>query len=307
MESPRKAEYSAATGLQLQIYGGKKDRIANRFFWNVVFLSSTEVATLPYIRFSAHFCAPWLGRSMSAWSYNDGVGAMRSILLAGVSSAALASTAWAADLPTKAPPAAIPVAPTWSGFYIGLDAGWLQNRATVDELQPDWSERSPSASVTANGFIGGGHLGYNWQYQQLVLGIEGDIGAGTGSSTTTFFGGSDTFTSRINWLSTIRGRLGVAFDQWLLYGTAGWAVAGVHNTRTDTIGPFVLDETKTRSGFIWGGGVERMFTPHWSGRIEALGVNLGDDTVTTIAGGLPYTTRFTNKALIVRGGMSYKW
>ena len=224
---------------------------------------------------------------------------MRGFLLASVSSAALASTAWAA------PPAAVPVVPTWSGFYAGLDLGWLQNRATVEELQPGWNDTR--ASVTAKGLIGGGHLGYNWQYQQFLLGVEGDIGAGTGSSTATFFFGSDTFTSRINWLSTIRGRLGVTFDQWLLYGTAGWAVAGVHNTRTDTAGPFVLDETKARSGFIWGGGVERIFTPHWSGRVEALAVNLGDDTVTTVAQNGTYTSRFTNKALIVRGGLSYKW
>jgi len=230
---------------------------------------------------------------------------MRGFLLASVSSAALASTAWAADLSTKAPPAAIPVAPTWSGFYIGLDGGWLQNRATVQELQP--GSIDTSASLTMDGFIGGGHLGYNWQYQQFLLGVEADIGAGTGSRTTTFLVGADTFTSRINWLSTIRGRLGVTFDQWLLYGTAGWAVAGVHNTRTDTGGPFILDETKAKSGFIWGGGVERMFTPHWSGRVEALAVDLGNDTVTTVTPNGPYTTRFTNKALIARGGVSFKW
>ncbi len=227
---------------------------------------------------------------------------MRNLLAVGASTAALAGTAWAADLPTKVP-APKSVAPSWAGFYIGLDGGWLQNRATRQDLTPGFT--SPSASLTINGFIGGGHLGYNWQYQQFLLGAEADIGAGTGSRTTTFFG--DTFTSRINWLSTIRGRLGLTFDQWLLYGTAGWAVAGVHNTRNDPAGPFVLDETKARSGFIWGGGVERMFTPNWSGRIEALAVDLGNDTVTTVASTGTYITRFTNKAVIVRGGVSYKW
>ena len=112
----------------------------------------------------------------------------------------------------------------------------------------------------------------------------------------------------VNWLSTFRGRLGVAFDQWLVYGTAGWAVAGLHNSLFNDLGPFTVDETKTQSGFVWGGGVERMFGPNWSARLEAFAVNFGSETVSTVVPGLnTYITRFTDREIVARGGVSYKW
>jgi opacity protein-like surface antigen len=72
-----------------------------------------------------------------------------------------------------------------------------------------------------------------------------------------------------------------------VYGTAGWAVAGVHNSFNDMEFGIFVDQTKTMSGFVWGGGVERMFGQHWRGRIEALAVDLGDTTVHTLLPGTP--------------------
>lgn len=203
--------------------------------------------------------------------------------------------------------AAAPI--SWTGFYAGLDLGWLSNQASADELL--WTGVGLNTSTTVNGIIGGGHLGYNWQYQQLVLGVETDV-SGVGGSRTVSFGiyaVPDTFSSRINWLSTFRGRLGVAFDEWLVYGTAGWAVAGVHNTRNGNFdGNFVVDNSKTKSGFVWGGGVERMFAPNWTGRLEAFAVDLGNSTLTSVSGGGDtYITRFANKVVVARGGVSFKW
>ena len=236
---------------------------------------------------------------------------MRGFLLASVSSAALATAAWAGETP-KAMQAMASAPPSWSGFYAGLDLGWIGNRASLDETGEILST-GYGTSMTSNGLIAGGHAGYNWQLQQFVLGVEADISGASGSGTVSFaiFVPPDTFSSRINWLSTFRGRLGVAFDEWLVYGTGGWGVASVHNTFNDVPEFGVLvDQTKTMSGFVWGGGVERMFGQHWRGRIEALAVDLGNNTVHTLVPGNPpigYTTRFANKAAIVRGGVSFAW
>ena len=109
---------------------------------------------------------------------------MRYFLVA-TASTALASSALTVGLPDKAdaaPPAS--AAPSWTGFYAGLDAGWLQNKATAQELQFGFVD--PNASLTINGFTGGAHLGYNWQYQQFVFGAEADFSGVTGSGTTSF-------------------------------------------------------------------------------------------------------------------------
>ena len=204
---------------------------------------------------------------------------MRGFLLASVSSAALASTAWAGESP-KAMQAMASAPPTWTGFYAGLDLGWLGNRASADELA--WTGFGLDTSTTVNGIIGGGHRRVQLAISAIVLGVETDI-SGAGGSRTVSFGIDpvpDTFSSRINWLSTFRGRLGVAFDEWLVYGTAGWALAGVHNTRDSNLdGFFVVEESKTKSGFVWGGGVERMFAPNWTARVEVLAVDLGSSTI----------------------------
>jgi outer membrane immunogenic protein len=235
---------------------------------------------------------------------------IREFLLAGVSLAALAGSAMAADMamPVKAPPPPIQPPPTWTGAYAGLDLGWIGNRASTDEVDTFFSGFNTDMSV--NGIIGGGLAGYNWQVQSLVLGVEGDISGASGNRTVAYgpYTPPDTFSSKITWLSTIRGRAGVAFDPWLIYGTAGWAFAGVDNTRTDpSASGSTFNESGTRSGFVWGGGVERMLGRNWTARVEALHVNLGSSTVANNASGLTYITRFANTATIVRGGVTFKW
>ena len=93
-----------------------------------------------------------------------------------------------------------------------------------------------------------------------------------------------------------------------MYGTAGWAIAGVHNTHTSAYNGYSSDDTNTKSGFVWGGGVERMFAPNWSARVEALAVDLGNSTVATVVPKLnTYVTRFSNKVVVARGGVSFAW
>jgi outer membrane immunogenic protein len=193
-------------------------------------------------------------------------------LALGLLLASIAGTASAADLsvPRAAPytkaPAVSPVT-NWSGFYIGAMGGYA-SEATSDPL-------------SIKGGFGGATVGYNWQFGTLVLGIEAD-GAGADISGTSTAAGI-TATDKIQALATVRGRLGVAVDQVLLYGTAGFALADEKGSATN--GAVTLSDTETRTGWTAGAGVEWMFMPRWSLKAEYLYRSFDSVTVLGVATG----------------------
>jgi outer membrane immunogenic protein len=171
--------------------------------------------------------------------------------------ALLATTPYAGAADMAAAPVpytqAAPMAPgyNWTGFYVGAMGGY------------GWSK---SQGVDFNGGFAGGTIGANWQMSNFVIGIEGegawsDIGQTTGS---TVFGASD----RIQAFGSIAGRLGVAFDSFLLYGKGGFAAAS--NKISVTALGLTLSDTKVHTGYAVGGGVEYGFTPNWSAKAEYL-------------------------------------
>lgn len=201
---------------------------------------------------------------------------MRNLLLSTVALVALAgSSALAADLPsTKATPIYVAPAPafTWTGFYIGADfgGGWANLNDTSG---------AANVSRTGSGVIGGGHVGYNYQINQFVLGLEGDF-LGSGISGSKYFGLPLDATDKTNqdWLGSINGRLGVAYDRALFYAIGGTAFTeGTANVTAGSItGPIVagfgLPTTVSLShsftGYDIGGGVEYAITNNWIGRAE---------------------------------------
>jgi len=230
---------------------------------------------------------------------------MKRHLLVTVSTLAMAGAASAADLPrafpTKAPP---PIAAwSWTGAYIGLNGGaaWLGSTFDVHDAI---FNRSTGSMTQAGGTIGG-QLGYNWQVQNYVFGVEGDlnwVGAQGTMGTPNFV--SSTFTSKLTWLSTIRGRAGILIaPPTLLYATGGLAMGGVEND-TNVFGGY--SDHSTRTGWTAGGGVEYMFDPHWTAKAEALYVDLGKKTVQGFFGA-GYSGQFTNTAIVSRLGVNYKW
>lgn len=230
---------------------------------------------------------------------------MKRHLLATVSTLALVSAASAADLPRAMPVKAMPPAAVWNwtGGYIGLNAGAAWLRSTYDLV--DVVPQELTGSATKVGATFGGQLGYNWQLQTYVFGIEGDlswVGASASADNTVFTGSN--FTSKLTWLGTIRGRGGILIDpRTLLYATGGFAVGGVRND-TNISGGF--SDHSTRAGWTAGGGIEYKITEHWSAKAEALYVDLGKKTVQG-AFGAGYTGQFTNTAVISRLGVNYKW
>ena len=139
-----------------------------------------------------------------------------------------------------------------------------------------------------SGFIGGGQIGYNWQHGNSVFGLEGDISwlGGGGSS------GVDSSRSRqdgrpvsnkVDWLSTVRGRMGLAVGDTMVYATGGVAIGHAKNSQQpfDGIlpaGPHTKSEAKTKVGWVVGGGIEHMWDQHWTVGLEGLFVDLGKST-----------------------------
>jgi outer membrane immunogenic protein len=182
------------------------------------------------------------------WRAAKGKKKVKKILLTTTGLIALGmAPAIAADLPartyTKAPAAAVAIN-NWTGFYLGAMGGYAQ-------------ENSDGLGSLSGGFAGG-TVGYNWQMGNLVLGIEADAAWADVGAT---FGVVE---SRIRDMGTVRGRVGYAFDQVLIYGTGGYAWA---DNRLSIAG---LSDSKVHSGWTLGAGVEVMFAPKWSVKAEYL-------------------------------------
>ena len=214
----------------------------------------------------------------------------------------------AADLRVKAPAAQV-LAPaySWTGFYAGLNAGGVWGNTDIDYRASDFGFSGPAGAATLNsvasgkiessGFTGGGQIGYNYQFDRVVLGIEADLQY-TGLSGNRFVTWAvppalqgpvtDTFaqTMQSKWLSTVRGRLGVASGPWLFYATGGLAVADVSYSDVGFF-PFLpstnaASKSETRAGWTVGAGAEWMFTSNWSVKAEYLYVDLGTTSYTSI-------------------------
>jgi outer membrane immunogenic protein len=181
-----------------------------------------------------------------------------------------ASSAVAADMPSKGPAyAPPPPPPLWTGFYVGLNAGW------------GWADvGSSSFSNDISGFVGGGQVGYNWQAGQWVFGIEGDFqGTGQDRSDSGIIAGIPfTVDQSLPWFATLRGRVGYAPGPWLLYVTGGVAWLR-YELEVSAPGGSVSDHT-TNAAWTLGGGVEWMFMPKWSAKLEYLYMDTTDTSVT---------------------------
>ncbi len=225
---------------------------------------------------------------------------MKRILFA-VAVALGVSPALAADLP---PPGPAPVAPAyyktpeaayynWTGFYLGINGGYALGTS-------NWSDFfGSSGDFNANGFLIGGTVGANYQWGNIVFGIEadGDWSNLDGSTSNGCFPNCET---KSNWLATVRGRMGYAWDRLLVYTTAGGAFANVQAGAPG--GPY---NTTTQAGWTAGVGVEGAFAPNWTARVEYLFVDLSNQSCGfSYCGGNETISLNEN---IVRAGIDYKF
>ena len=263
------------------------------------------------------------------------------VTAAGLSLAAI-SVGAAADLGArpvyKAPPMVAP-AFSWTGFYIGANAGygWGDESSTLAPSgdaasQAFWNPSfaagaAPSAfGYSPNGFIGGGQIGYNYQFSpNWVAGLEADfMGASISGSQAIntnvvgFFPGSFTSSQKLDFLGTVRGRIGFTpADRWLAYVTGGLAYGDVqYNLNFAFPGSndfHSINTSSTNIGWTIGGGLEWAIWQNWSLRAEYLYVDLGNQTFTSVPSGraanlaTTLTETFENKYNIVRAAVNFRF
>lgn len=244
----------------------------------------------------------------------------KDILLVSVAGSVVAPVAAsAADLPVKAAPQAAPavaVAPSWAGPYLGVHAGVAWHKAKAE--QPGNYYGSIHFSDTKTGFAGGGLVGYNLQSGAIVAGLEADLSGldAKVSGKQPAQGATNSFSSDMDWMATLRARLGIANGNLLTFITAGVAWADIKNkfilqSCCTFAGTTTWTDDKTRTGIVLGGGFDYMFTPNWIGRIEGLWADFGKHSINdgkgNAVGSTQKNTTFKNKVVVVRGALLYKF
>jgi outer membrane immunogenic protein len=207
------------------------------------------------------------------------------LLALGVASASAADITRRQAMPAKAP---VYVAPpyNWTGFYAGINGGGGWGGS-------DFSAPVSTGTFATSGGLVGGTLGYNWQMDQVVFGLEGDIDWSNIRGSTPC--GGTSCETRNDWLATVRGRLGYAFDHVMPYVTGG---AAFGNIKTSIAG--VGDSSDSKAGWTVGGGLEAAIAGPWTAKVEYLYVDLGNGG--SIAGS--DASFHTN---IVRAGFNYRF
>ncbi|MGB3536839.1 MAG: outer membrane protein [Mesorhizobium sp.] len=173
--------------------------------------------------------------------------------------------AFAADVVQEEPPAPAPIAElpvaSWAGPYAGINLGYGFGGHT--------KLRDVGTNIKTDGFVGGAFVGYNWQSDNFVYGVEGDIGY-DGSK-----GSSDDFTSKSGLDGSLRARLGYAVTpEILLYGTAGGAAHKLKVT-DDLTGD---SQSKGMFGWTAGVGTDIKLTDNVFGRVEYRYTDYGSKT-----------------------------
>ncbi len=218
---------------------------------------------------------------------------MKKFLLAALM-AGVASSAFAADLPThKAPPQApVVYAPpfTWTGFYVGVNGGW------------GFGDLSNSNFSAPSGGLLGAQAGYNYQMGQFVAGLEADLDWTDLNKSNIYALGTNKFSTGT--MTTERLRAGIALDRALIYVTGGYAGISTSASFNDTVNGLTASETTWRNGGAIGGGVEYAFTNNITAKAEYLYVPLSDQTYFA---GTPDGERNSFGIDIIRAGLNYKF
>ncbi|HTE92098.1 MAG TPA: outer membrane beta-barrel protein, partial [Bradyrhizobium sp.] len=179
----------------------------------------------------------------------------------------------AADVPISMPVKAPPIQSVfdWTGFYLGGHLGYGRGHATGS-----LTDSVPTGSSNSFGSLFGGvQLGYNHLLKSgFLAGVESDL------SFPNFLSADDVvrtnmtargnLAEKIDYVGRLRGRVGYAFDNWLVYGTGGFAWSQARFIETSDLTGDEDKALRTRGGWVLGAGAEVAIAPDWSARLEYL-------------------------------------
>jgi outer membrane immunogenic protein len=239
----------------------------------------------------------------------------------------LSGAAYAADMgvPMKAPPPAPIPYTNWQGFYVTGLVG--VGRANVDVTQHGGIGKIPwdspscgsyglaSCADHSTAFVGGVEVGYDWQSRYFVYGVAADwTWTGFKASRNAASGLTAwNHSSKVEWLASFRGRMGLAVDDTLVYFTGGLALGQIKadgsafNSSSEVSS---LSLNTTRVGWVAGLGAEHKFNQNWSIKAEYLYYDLGKASTnfsTTTPTTATYTTDFNTQIHVGRVGIAYHW
>lgn len=257
----------------------------------------------------------------------------------------ISGSAFAADMPAKAPAAVVAPAPTWTGWYIGINGGgvWGNTSPSVVDIGPDsFFAGGNIPAVTGNGsqsfrnsgVLGGVQLGYLYQTGPTILGLEVGVdwmglkGSTSNGPTVYPVTPPSTFSwnleGKSSFLATFLGRVGYDMGTWYPYVTGGLALATLKYNATyiDTFYPSVssVSLSQTKPGLVLGAGAEWRVAQHWLLRGEYLYMSFdnvsGNGRIACtpgvgncVGGGFSttfaYSVRFTEN--VGRLALSYQW
>lgn len=243
-----------------------------------------------------------------------------------------ASAALAADMPLKAPRAAVATAYDWSGFYVGgnVGYGWGEGTSpaisTVDPggvsgvgrflspagFGPPFSTGNLYPGLNPSGVFGGLQFGYDRQFGNWVLGAVADIQVANFKSSAVVFtnaaatccNATESISAKIDWFGTLRGKAGFAANDWLFYGTGGLAYGNTSSSLGFSCTPggvgcvpgsinYVGNQSDVKVGWAAGAGISKAIG-NWNVGVEYLHVDLGRASMTaTSTTGLFTTTTVT--------------
>jgi outer membrane immunogenic protein len=195
----------------------------------------------------------------------------------------------------------------WAGLYVGVNGGYGWGRNTgggYSSFQDNGigglanffgGGGNVLPNLSSDGFLGGAQVGYNWHASPMVVyGVVADVQAADISdsgannvSIGNFANITQSKSVRTDWFGTVRGKLGFAANNFLIYGTGGLAYGRVE-ARTSFDNPsfgggalvFAGSKSRVNAGWALGGGFEWGISPNWTVGAEYLHINLGDLTVT---------------------------
>jgi len=232
----------------------------------------------------------------------NGESLMKKLLLGAAAMIAFAAPALAADLPVKAPYTKAPppyTAPqavyNWTGFYIGGNIGGAF--AGNNSLEGSQAR-----------FMGGVQGGFDYQFApNWVIGVEAQSDWLTHDNNGVLFPAGSQITTTNNEIGSATGRIGYTWGPGLLYVKGGYAFKDNDNLNVVTAGGLPAAFTTSggnQSGYTVGAGLEYMFAPSWSAKIEYMYYNFGNTTFTS---GPIVGARFTDTDNTIKAGINYRF